>query len=109
MNNKIFSIYDVKAQAYINPFFLPKVAIAIRSFVDCVYDPNHQFGKNPQDYTLFTLGEFNIETGEFEIHESPVHVITGLEARAAAIAEEERQMLMFPQPEKTETKEEEPA
>lgn len=58
-----FSIYDLKAQAYLAPFFLPNKPLALRAFGDCVNDNNHQFGKNPFDFTLFYLGEFDVEQG----------------------------------------------
>lgn len=56
---KIFTIYDEKAKAYLPPFFLPESGQALRSFKDCIQSNDHQFGKNPEDYTLFTLGHFN--------------------------------------------------
>jgi len=60
----IFSVYDLKAKAYLPPFFLPKEEMAVRVFTDCVNDPTHQFSKHPNDYTLFKLGDFNDDTGE---------------------------------------------
>lgn len=68
MNLKIFSIFDGKAQAYIQPFFLPTVGMAVRTFTDCVTDPGHAFGKHPEDYTLFEIGEFDDHSGEIEPH-----------------------------------------
>lgn len=62
------TIYDVKAQAYLPPFFLPNLDMGIRVFSDCLEDKTHQFSKHPEDYTLFTVGEFNDENGGLEIH-----------------------------------------
>jgi len=59
MIHKIFTIYDEKAKAYLPPFFLPESGMALRSFKDCINSNDHQFGKNPEDYTLFTLGHYN--------------------------------------------------
>lgn len=59
MHLQIFSIFDVKADAYITPFLLPNKAMAIRAFADCVNSASHQFGQNPQDYTLFHIGSFD--------------------------------------------------
>lgn len=69
MKQIIFSIHDSKAEAYINPFFLPTEGLATRSFGDCVNDPNHQFYLNPADYTLFAIGEFDSDTGVIEYQE----------------------------------------
>lgn len=62
---KAFSVFDVKAQAYLPPFFLPEVAMGVRAFGDCVNDMSHAFGRHPADYTLFLLGAFDCSTGVF--------------------------------------------
>jgi len=57
---KIFSIYDSKAVAHITPFYLANEALAIRAVTQAVNDEKHQFHNQPEDYTLFLLGEFDI-------------------------------------------------
>lgn len=64
--DKVFSIYDAKAQAYLQPFFMSNIGLALRAIGDCLSDPNHQFTKHPEDYTLFNLGTFDPVTGIFE-------------------------------------------
>lgn len=59
-----FSIYDEKAKAYIPPFFMHRQAQAIRVFTDCLKDENHQFSKNPGDYTLWQIGAFDDDIGQ---------------------------------------------
>lgn len=66
MIHKIYSIHDSKADAYLPPFFLHADGMATRSFQDCITDPEHAFGKHPQDYTLFNIGTFNDKTSELE-------------------------------------------
>lgn len=61
----VYSIYDTKAKAYINPFLLPNDSMALRTFTDCVNDINHQFSKNPDDYILYKLSEFDNTSGSF--------------------------------------------
>lgn len=53
MHLKAFSVYDIKAAAYLPPFFLPTVGMATRTFSDCANSHDHQFGRNPADYILF--------------------------------------------------------
>ncbi len=65
---KIFTIYDEKAKAYLPPFFLPESGMAIRTFKDCINSKEHQFAKNPDDYTLFALGFFNDASASMEPH-----------------------------------------
>ena len=64
MLSKIYSVYDLKAEAFITPFFLPNDAIAIRPFTDCVTDEKHAFAMNPFDYAMYRLGQFDDLTGE---------------------------------------------
>lgn len=75
----VFSIYDSKAEAYLPPFILPKQAQAKRAFSDCVNSDSHQFGQNPADYTLFELGNFNDEDGQFLLHRANISLGNGLE------------------------------
>lgn len=63
MNEKMFSVYDSKANAYLNPFYARTTGVAIRQFTQAVNDQTHDFHKFAGDYTLFELGEFNVETG----------------------------------------------
>jgi len=66
MIQKIFTVHDGVADAYLTPFFLPNTPMAVRAICDCLSDTNHAFGKNPQDYTLFEIGTFNDATAEIE-------------------------------------------
>lgn len=70
MINKVFSVYDAKAKAYLPPFFLHEEGLAIRAFSNCANDPDHQFGQNPEDYTLFLIGQYDDITAEL-IPETP--------------------------------------
>ena len=71
MIHYIYTIHDSKADAYLPPFFLHADGMATRSFQDCIHDPEHNFGKHPQDYTLFNIGSFNDKTSELEYY-SPI-------------------------------------
>lgn len=65
MIKRVFSVYDEKSEAYLQPFFLDTVGQAIRAVTDCVADNNHQFGRHPSDYTLFHLCDYDDATGIF--------------------------------------------
>jgi hypothetical protein len=62
---KVFSVYDEKSEAYLQPFFLDTVGQAVRAITDCVNDSNHAFSRHSSDYTLFLLGEFNDNNADF--------------------------------------------
>lgn len=68
MIQKIFSVYDQKAEAYLPPFYLPNRAMAVRTFTDCVNSKDHQFGKHPQDYILVELGEWDDTSASFDLY-----------------------------------------
>lgn len=68
MIHSVFSIYDEKAEAFLPPFILPKTEMAQRVFGDCINSADHQFSKHPSDYTLFHMGNFDDEKGEFIRH-----------------------------------------
>jgi hypothetical protein len=63
MVKKMFSVFDEKSDAFLQPFFLDTIGQAVRAITDCVIDSNHQFSRHPSDYTLFLLGEFDDATG----------------------------------------------
>lgn len=74
MRLKVFSVFDSKAEAYLQPFFSTTVGMAMRSFGDAVKDEGHQFHKHAADYTLFQIGEFDDEKG---LLSSTTHVNLG--------------------------------
>lgn len=60
---KIYSIYDTKAEAYMQPWYARTKGEALRSFEQAVNDPQSQLSKHPSDFTLFELGEFDEQMG----------------------------------------------
>lgn len=66
MKHRMFTVYDTKAKAYLPPFFLHREEMATRSFKDCVNSATHQFGKHPEDYTLYCVGTFDDDKGSFD-------------------------------------------
>ncbi len=78
MKFRVFCVHDVKANAYLPPFVLPETGMAVRTFGDCVNDPDHAFGKHPHDYTLFDIGIYNDATGLLDGH-APKSVHNGIE------------------------------
>ena len=68
---KIFSVYDSKVEAYIQPFFMQSRGQAIRAFGDTAGDKTTNIGKHPADFTLFELGTFDPLTAKFDIYVTP--------------------------------------
>lgn len=59
MNLQLFTIFDSKAEAFLPPFTTANANLAKRICSDCLNDPNHPFAKNPGDYTLYGLGDWD--------------------------------------------------
>lgn len=69
---KIFTVYDSKAEAYLQPFFAPTIAVAIRSFTKAADNPSHDFHHFPGDFTLFELGEWDEQAGTTFMYDAQV-------------------------------------
>lgn len=59
MDQMIFSVYDCKTEAYLRPFFEMTEASAIRAFAAAIQDPDSQFARNAEDFTLWVLGSWD--------------------------------------------------
>ena len=66
---KVFTVFDSKAEAYLQPFYGKSKGEAIRSFIEAANDKQSQIGKYPEDFTLFDLGEFDDSTSRFNLLE----------------------------------------
>lgn len=75
----VFSVYDVKAGAYLSPFFARTAAVAVRMFCSAVRDNAHDFHKYAEDYSLFEIGAFDESSGELT-GTVPEQRITALQA-----------------------------
>mgnify|MGYP000273666381 CR=1 FL=1 len=82
MKLNIFTVFDVAAAAYINPFFLPEIAQAERAFTQAALDPDHEFGRAPSDYTLTHIGTFDSQSGKIETFTQPKVLGTAIEYTA---------------------------
>lgn len=64
MKLEIYAIYDKKAEYFGTPFTMPNQAMAERIFIDQVNDKSMTIGKNPQDFSLFHLGNMDQVSGK---------------------------------------------
>lgn len=73
MKHGIFAVLDAAAGCYSKPFFMPNVAVAVRTFSDEVNrsDPQNNLFVHPGDFSLCELGEFDDVNGSFELLERP--------------------------------------
>jgi len=83
MIQRVFTVYDSKAEAYLPPFYQPTVGQALRLFGDMCTDETHQFYRHPEDFTLFALGEYNDEKASFNLTATPVSLGLAVEFKKA--------------------------
>lgn len=72
---KVFAVLDTKVAAYMQPFFMRTTGEAVRAFSESVNDKSTMFYKNPADFTLFHLSDYNDMTGQFESPDHPKVVL----------------------------------
>ena len=74
MITQIFTIRDSKTKAFFTPFHSQNEELAIRSITECMYDESHQFARFPEDFDLYSIGEYDDSTGIFTTS-APVHIV----------------------------------
>lgn len=79
MIKQMFTIYDSKVEAYLDPFLEQTVAAAIRSFSEAAADAGHMFHKHAADFTLFQIGSYDQTTGECTMLSAKVNLGLALE------------------------------
>lgn len=79
MKVQIVAVRDRAMDAFMRPFFVPTIGMAVRSFQDEVNRraSDNPMNAHPEDYDLYALGTFDEETGRFEQLEQPKMVAIG--------------------------------
>lgn len=75
MVQKMYSVRDSKAEFYERPFLQHTHAEAQRSFASIARDPQNPIGKNPEDFDLYYLGEYDNVTGKLDPLPAPEHIV----------------------------------
>lgn len=63
MKKVICSVRDSAADVYASPFTSQNINTAMRDFAHACRDQQSQLSKNPEDFALYLLGEFEDDTG----------------------------------------------
>lgn len=77
----LYAIFDRASGIYDGPAPGQSDAVVIRQFRGMALNADAPIGKNPDDYTLFTVGKWNDATGEV-IPATPEKLINGAEVIA---------------------------
>ncbi len=75
----VFGIFDVKAKCYSPPFFMSHNGQAIRFLQDLCSNVEAPIAKHPEDYILYSLAEFDNETGKFISKSNPEHLAKAID------------------------------
>lgn len=63
MIHRMYSIFDVKVEAFNVPFFAPSDGAAVRNFAMASKDPQTVMHSFPHDYELWFVGQFDDTRG----------------------------------------------
>jgi hypothetical protein len=74
MKLKVYSVYDSKAEVFMQPHFLKTKGEAVRAFAEVANDSSTQIGKYPEDFALFEIGDYDDSKGELIPLKSPTPI-----------------------------------
>lgn len=74
MTKLLYLIWDSKSESYSIPFIHLARGDALREFTRAANSNDSKIGLNPEDFSLFEVGQFDERTGEFVIYEVKEHV-----------------------------------
>lgn len=77
MKKSIFSVVDICAEVYGHPFFMTNKKVAIRDFHTACRDNTTTIGRNPEDFHLIYLGEFDDVLCSFDLLPVGEKIATG--------------------------------
>lgn len=70
---KVYNFYDSKAESFsLQPMFYETVGLARRAIAKSVNQPGTGFNENPEDYTFFETGRYDMNSGKIETYDAPV-------------------------------------
>nr|QJB20020.1 MAG: nonstructural protein [Microvirus sp.] len=73
---KLFSVLDIKAGYFLQPFPETSTIAALRGFDTVVNESKSTFNRFPDDFALMEIGTFDQNTGSFTPHEAPQNLGT---------------------------------
>lgn len=77
MTKSVYSIRDNKMNSFGTPVLLENDSVAVRQFGDIITEGNTVMSKHPSDFTLYKIGEFDMESGKFTNLDCPSALATG--------------------------------
>lgn len=78
MNQPVCAVFDKKSGMFDSPFVCRHPAEAAREWEAVKKMPETKYGKHPEDYELFQVGNFNHTIGKFENLEIHMQLSSGV-------------------------------
>lgn len=69
-----FSFYDGKSGLFSQPFYAVARGVAVRMALEVGSDSSTSIGRHPGDFTLFEIGAFDDNLGQFENANPPINL-----------------------------------
>lgn len=69
---KMFTVKDLKAEAFNSPFINQTKAEAIRGFITAAADPNCLINQHPNDFALYEVAEWDELNGTITLHKDKI-------------------------------------
>lgn len=63
MSLKLFTVYDSKAEAYLQPFYQKTTGLALRAIEDEIQNKDSNLSRHSSDYTLYEIGIWDENKG----------------------------------------------
>lgn len=77
MKHNVYTIKDIKAEVFGNPFYSANDQTAKRSLDQASKDPNTTICQYPEDFVLYKLGQWDDETATLSTLDTPFYLATG--------------------------------
>lgn len=91
MKNYVYSVFDKKARAYLQPFQAVNNPVAIRNFQAAVSNnPQSIFCQNPEDFELFHIGYFDDNSARYENVDNPIPVARALDFIKSEVVKDDK-------------------
>lgn len=70
---RLYAIYDKKAMSYGEPIMAVNDAVMCRTIKDVIAGA-HPVARYPEDYDLYALGDYDVDTGKIDVDVNRVFV-----------------------------------
>lgn len=81
MTTKVFSIKDSKAGIFMPPFLQNSHGEAERTFNKYTHKSDSMISQYPDDYDLYFMGDFDDNTGKFDLLPAPQHIVNAAQIK----------------------------